>query len=195
MTANGVTGTAGNSPVSFGRYTYGFDRVRVMQWGEGAALRVGSFCSLAEEITFILGGNHRTDWISTYPFGHIHQAELGDPQVAGHPATRGDIVIGHDVWLAHGCTIMSGVTIGDGAAVGARAVVSRDVPPYAIVAGNPAEVVRFRFDEEVRELLLALRWWDLPLETIRELTATLCSAPTPALLRELIARHRPELGG
>ena len=113
----GVSGAAGTSKVVVGRFTYGHDRLVVRQWGEGAALRIGSFCSFAEKITIMLGGNHRTDWITTYPFGHVFEEQFGADPVAGHPSTNGDVVIGDDVWIGHGATVISGVTIGDGAVV------------------------------------------------------------------------------
>ena len=82
--------------------------------------------------------------------------------------TRGDVIIGNDVWIGYGATILSGVSIGDGAAIGACSLVVKDVPPYAIVAGNPAQVIRYRFDEETIHKLLKIRWWDWPDQRVRE---------------------------
>lgn len=189
VNTNGFRGKIGASDVVIGRFTYGYEKISIRQWGEGAALHIGSFCSISTAVTIFLGGNHRSDWISTYPFGHIHEAELGPP-VQGHPATRGDVRIGHDVWIAHGATILSGVTVGDGAVLGATATVTRDVEPYEIVGGNPAQHVRFRFPEEIRALLLELRWWELPLEQIRLVRDELCAPPDGGRLRSLIARVR-----
>jgi acetyltransferase-like isoleucine patch superfamily enzyme len=180
----------GASRVSFGRFTYGFQHVAIKQWKEGAALRVGSFCSIAEKVTIFLGGNHRVDWITTFPFGHIFVEELGGGEIVGHPATKGDVTVGSDVWIGYGATIMSGVTIGDGAVVGVNATVVKDVEPYEIVGGNPARRLKFRFDDEVIALLLELRWWDLPVDDIRGLAPALCSAPKPDLLRGLLDRFR-----
>lgn len=187
---DGVSGMIGASPVSFGRFTYGYQRATIKQWNEGAALRVGSFCSIAENVTFFLGGNHRVDWMTTYPFGHIFAEELGGREIVGHPATKGDVVIGHDVWIGYGATIMSGVAIGDGAVVGVGAVVVKDVAPYEIVGGNPARHIKFRFDEEIRSLLEELRWWDLPVEEIKAVAPALSTAPTSDVLRDLIGRVR-----
>lgn len=183
-------GLIGKSPITVGRFTYGFENVKVLEWGEGAALRIGSFCSLAGAITVFLGGNHRTDWITTFPFGHVFEDELGGAGIAGHPAGNGDVVIGNDVWIAQGVTIMSGVTVGDGAVLAANAHVVRDVGAYEIVGGNPAATLRHRFDEETRALLLALRWWELPVETIRRIAPELSAAPTIERLRALIAQTR-----
>ncbi|WP_082504645.1 CatB-related O-acetyltransferase [Methylobacterium sp. Leaf111] len=147
-----------------GDYTYGVPSV--MWWGEDAGLSIGRYCSIAGGVSIMLGGNHRTDWITTFPFNVL------DPVASaytGHPATNGDVRIGNDVWLGISCRIMSGVTVGDGACVAAGAVVTRDVPPYAIVGGVPAKVIRMRFTPEQIAALLEIRWWDLPEKQIQEL--------------------------
>jgi hypothetical protein len=79
----------GKSPVSVGRFTYGHENIAVMQWGEGCPLDIGAFCSIADNVQIFLGGNHRTDWITTFPFGHIFQKDLGGENIQGHPATNG----------------------------------------------------------------------------------------------------------
>ncbi len=156
------------------RYTYGLEHIRLRDWGEGADVRIGSFCSIGDNVEIFIGGNHRVDWITTYPFGHIHEEEFPH-HGEGHPASNGDVVIGNDVWLGSGCTIMSGVTIGDGAVVAAKSVVTKDVPPYAIVGGNPAKVIRLRFTLSQIERLLKKPWWELPDERIKDLIPLLCS--------------------
>ena len=138
----------------------------------------------------MIGGNHRTDWITTYPFGHIHQHELGGYDIKGHPATNGDVNIGNDVWIGNFATIVSGVTIGDGAVIATNAHVVKDVSPYEIVGGNPAKSIKFRFDEEIRNLLLELKWWDLPVHQIVEINRILCSPPTAETIKDLIAKYR-----
>lgn len=183
-------GNIGKSPISVGRFTYGFENLSIKQWNEGAALKIGAFCSLAKNITVYLGGNHRTDWITTFPFGHIFQSELGGEEILGHPSTKGDVIIGNDVWIGAGVTIMSGVKIGDGAVLSANACVVKNVMPYEIVAGNPAMSVKLRFDIEIIELLLRLEWWNLPLASIRNITQTLSQKPERDLLLELIATYR-----
>jgi acetyltransferase-like isoleucine patch superfamily enzyme len=122
-----------------------------------ATLRVGRYCSIADEVTIFLGAEHRVDWVTTYPFTVLDPAFRDVP---GHPATKGDVVIGNDVWIGFGALILSGVTIGDGAVIGARSVVTRDVPPYAIAGGNPSRVLRARFSEQEVQDLLRIRWWD-----------------------------------
>ena len=107
----------------------------MVQYGEGSNLVVGSFCSIAKGLKVFLGGDHRTDWISTYPFGHVFPEIFGDP-VKGHPKSRGDVVIGNDVWTGQDVTIMSGVQIADGAVIAAGSHVHKDIGPYEIWGGT-----------------------------------------------------------
>lgn len=138
-----------------GQGTYGNPQVR--HWGEPATLRVGAYCSIAAEVKIFLGGNHRTDWITTYPFSVFRASAK---HIEGHPATNGDVVIGNDVWLGDRAVVLSGVKIGNGAVVGASAVVAKDVPPYAIVAGNPAKTIRYRFSDAEIKILEDIKWWN-----------------------------------
>ena len=179
-------GMVGNSHISIGRFTYGFENLSVRQWNEGASLQIGSFCSISSNVTIFLGGHHRTDWITTFPFGHIFEDELGGKNIEGHPATKGDVLIGNDVWIASGVTILSGVTVGDGAVLSANATVIKDVKPYEIVGGNPAKSLKMRFDDELVNLLLTLKWWDFPLDKIKLITNQLSSQPTKNDLIKLI---------
>jgi acetyltransferase-like isoleucine patch superfamily enzyme len=178
----------GKSKVCIGRFTYGANKISILQWGEGASLEIGAFCSVANDVTIFLGGNHRIDWITTYPFGHVFTNRISGSGVSGHPATRGNVVIGNDVWIADGVTILSGVRVGDGAVLGARAVVTKDVDPYTIVAGNPAQDVKKRFNAEIIRLLLELAWWNLPEAQISDIVPALSRAPDAVSLRNLISR-------
>lgn len=180
----------GKSSIKVGRFTYGFENLSIRQWDEGATLKIGAFCSLASNINIFLGGNHRTDWVSTFPFGHIYQDELGGSGILGHPSTKGDVIIGNDVWIGFGVTIMSGIHIGDGAVIAANACVVKDVAPYNIVGGNPAKSVKQRFENDIIDILLRLRWWDLPLEDIKKITKILSSRPNKASLLELLSAYR-----
>lgn len=175
----------GATPVEIGRFTYGVEGLQVYEWGEGARLIIGSFCSLADNIKFVMGGNHRMDWVTLYPFGHIYQNHLGGDGIRGHPTTKGDIILGHDVWIARDVTIHSGVTIGNGAVVAAGSVVTKSIGPFEIWGGNPARFIKHRFDLDITERLQALAWWELPVETVREIAPLLSVSPTPDGLHEI----------
>lgn len=165
--------------------TYGMPVVH--DWHEGSTLQIGSYCSIADNVQIFLGGQHRIDWVSSYPFpAYLAEAE----HIQDFGGTRGDVVIGSDVWLCANCTILSGVTIGHGAAIASGAVISRDVAPYAVMAGNPAQRVRWRFsDEETRTELLKTAWWEWPEEEVRQVVDKICSTDIAAFLT--YARSRP----
>ena len=147
-----------------GDFTYG--NLNVIQFGEGAKVHVGKFCSIAENVTVMLGGNHRTDWATTYPFNALLPKNYGD--IKGHPSTNGDVWIGNDVWIGRDVKILSGVCIGDGAVLATGSIVTRDVYPYSMVAGVPARFVKNRFPVEYVSLLVEMKWWDWNLEHIAE---------------------------
>jgi acetyltransferase-like isoleucine patch superfamily enzyme len=155
-----------------GDYTYGEPVVRFSRW-EGAKLKIGNYCSIASDVEIILGLNHRSDWISTYPFKAGQDRTTSG--AARELSSKGDVVIGSDVWIGTGATILSGVTIGHGAIIGARAVVSRDVAPYAVVVGNPAQSVRQRFSDDVIAALLQIQWWNLDRTEVTQLVPLLQS--------------------
>ena len=169
--------------VSIGEYTYGY--VKVNYWGENYRLSIGKFCSIAEGVEIFLGGNHRVDWLSTYPFPSRTSYFPEAKNIKGHPSTKGNVVIGNDVWLGKDSMIMSGVTIGDGAVIGARSVITSDVEPYSIVAGNPGRFIRKRFNIEVVQDLLRIRWWDWPIEKIHENVPNLCSGNVAKFFQSL----------
>lgn len=158
---------------SFGKYTYG--KPAVYWQNENAKLVVGNFCSIAGNVKIYLGGNHRTDWVSTYPFGHIHQNVFTSFNGVGHPATKGDVIIGNDVWIGSDVTIMSGVTIGDGAVIANNSHVVKDVEPYTLVGGNPAKYIKHRFTPEQIEKLLEIQWWNWDDAKINEFAPMLCN--------------------
>lgn len=159
--------------MSYGKYTYGAPKIH---WEtDTTKLRVGAFCSIAENVNIFLGGNHRHDWVTTYPFGHIHQKVFPTFKGEGHPATKGGVLIGNDVWIGYGTTIMSGITIGDGAVIAAGSHVVKDVPPYAIVGGNPAKILKYRFTQEQIQKLLKIKWWEWEDSKIDEYTPLLCN--------------------
>ena len=156
----------------------------IYHWGEGTKLIVGSFCSLGAPLKVFLGGNHRTDWVTTYPFGTIHKHVFNTVDGSGHPTTNGDVRIGNDVWIGSGTTIMSGVTIGDGAVVAANSHVVKNVEPYSIVGGNPARHIRYRHTREQIEALLKIQWWNWEDAKINEYAPLLCSGDIDAFIRK-----------
>ncbi|HON07886.1 MAG TPA: CatB-related O-acetyltransferase [Verrucomicrobiota bacterium] len=150
---------------NIGEYTYGCPNVLYGKEEGGGNLVIGKFCSIADDVTIFLGGNHRIDWITTYPFNKLMHDFIW---INGHPATKGDVIIGNDVWIGYQSLILSGVKIGDGAVIAARSVVTKDVDPYTIVAGNPARVIRRRFSDEIIQRLLAVQWWNKDMKTIKK---------------------------
>lgn len=148
----------------------------------GDRLIIGKFCSIAAETRFIMnGGNHPTNWLTTYPFPIFGQGwEAAMPEKWPH---RGDTVIGNDVWIGYGAIIMPGVSIGNGAIVAAGSVVTRDIAPYAIVGGNPAQVIRSRFARADIGRLERIAWWNWDLEKITRHVQAICSSDISALER------------
>ncbi len=142
-------------------------------------LRIGAYTSIAGTARILLGGRHRADWMTSYPF-NVFEPTL--THIEDGCGQGDDVIIGNDVWLCTASTILGGVTIGDGAVVAAGAVVTRDVPAYAIVAGVPAKVVSWRFPEEVRAGLQELAWWNWPYAKIVKHGAELCQGEFGALL-------------
>lgn len=163
-----------------GPRTYGSFTVHIGR-NEGARVHIGAYCSIAVGVEFSIGGNHRPEWVSTYPF----RVEMGmaNPWTDDHIRTERDIRVGSDVWIGRQALILPGVQIGDGAVIGARAVVSKDIRPYAIAVGAPAREVRRRFGDEQVEALLRLRWWDWPEDKVRAHVDLLSSGDVEALLK------------
>lgn len=143
----------------------------------GDRLKIGRFCSVACGAKFLFASaNHTMRSLSTYPFPiFFEEWGLDAADIADAWDNRGDIVIGSDVWIGFEAVILGGVTVGDGAVIGARAVVTKDVPPYTIVGGVPAKPIRKRFSDEVISRLLKLQWWNWPEERIRKNLAAIQS--------------------
>jgi acetyltransferase-like isoleucine patch superfamily enzyme len=161
--------------MSIGKHTYKIENLQIYYYDSGAKLYIGNFCSIASDIKIFLGGNHRHDWVTTYPFGHIHQDIFNNFNGEGHPTTKGDIIIGNDVWIGQNTTIMSGIKIGDGAVIANNSHIVKDVEPYSIVGGNPAKLIRYRFTTEQIDKLLRIKWWDWEDEKINKFTPLLCN--------------------
>ncbi len=160
----------------------------------GDKLIIGKFCCIASGTKFIMGpANHRLSSVTTYPF-HVFGGlwEERTPDHLSQLPRKGDIVVGNDVWIGRESVIMPGATIGDGAIVAAYSVVTKDVPPYCVVGGNPARQIKQRFDDELTGLLLRFRWWDLAPEALAEILPLLCDSDLEKVktqLRERLAQR------
>lgn len=152
-----------SSNVHIGEFTYG--KPEIFIWTNKYHVFIGKYSSIETNVKIIVDGNHNTHWISSYPFGELIS---GIPKNPDHPAGKGDILIGNDVWIGYGAIILPGVKIGDGAVIGAGSVVTKNIDDYEIVAGNPARHIRYRFSREKIEILKKIKWWDWPVEKIKE---------------------------
>lgn len=140
----------------------------------GDKLIIGKFCAIASNVKFIMNGaNHPLNNFTTYPFAIFGNG--WEEKMSVEATSKGDIIIGNDVWLGYNATIMPGVKIGDGAIVATNSVVTRDIPAYHIVGGNPAQIIRKRFDDDIISFLLELKWWDWSLEKLTKYIPVLCS--------------------
>jgi len=163
-----------------------FERTAFLYAHGPERLIIGRYCALASGVRFVMpGANHADLGPSTFPFGIFGEpwAERTMDLVMGAPS-RGDTTVGHDVWLGYRALVMPGVTSGHGAVVAAGSVVTADIPAYAIAGGNPARVIRQRFDDADVELLLRAAWWDWPVEAVTEHARTIM-AGTPAELASI----------
>lgn len=153
-----------------------------MHAGAPEKLIIGKFVQIADGVQIITSSaNHQMDGFSTYPF-----AVFGEPWSSNYEVkwpNKGNTIIGNDVWIGHEALIMPAVSIGDGAIIASRSVVTKDVPPYAIVAGNPAKVIRRRFDDKTVADLLEIKWWDWPIEKINNKLAAIVGADIAELLK------------
>ena len=140
---------------SIGDFTYG--KPNIIKYDNTTQLTIGKYTSIADNVTILLGGEHRMDWVTTYPFNIFDREAM---HIEGHPSSKGNIIIGNDVWIGYNCTILSGVTIGDGAVIAANTLVHKDIQPYEVVGGNPMKHIKYRFDINTIEELMILKWWN-----------------------------------
>jgi virginiamycin A acetyltransferase len=169
-----VKPTISNPNIIVGDFTYMADKefeshvTHLYEWNNDKLI-IGKFCQIASGVEFIMNGaNHQMNAVSTFPFYTLEGWNMNAPSIEDLPL-KGDTIIGNDVWIGQNATILPGVHIGDGAIIGANSVVGSDVEAYTIVAGNPARLIRKRFDDELTSLLLKYKWWDQSIEDIQEL--------------------------
>jgi len=173
------------SHVSVGKFSYGIKNSNVV-WDMAAytknnikfqpKLTVGNFVSVGLGTKFWLGGNHRHDWVTTFPFHvtSLHNTyksftnHIGN-EFPGYPQSNGNIVVGNDVWIGENVTVLSGITIGDGAVIGTNSTIVKDVTPYSIVGGHPAKHIKYRFSKQDIIHLLDIKWWELSDDKIDKL--------------------------
>ncbi len=148
---------------SIGKHTYGLPHIFKLE--ETSSIEIGSFCSIANNVNIFLDGEHEVKNISTYPFGYFKNFTTKEKYKT---KSKGKVTIGNDVWIGYGVTILSGVTIGDGAVIGACSLITKDVPPYAIVGGVPAKIIKKRFEDNTINKLLEIKWWNWPDEKIQK---------------------------
>lgn len=177
-----INNNSSYSQWEFGEWSYG--KPRVLAWNSETKLKVGKFCSFAEGVIILLGGEHKTSWVTTYPLDHFLN---GDKLSRTQEGTKGDIIIGNDVWIGANSIIMSGVSIDDGAVIGAGSVVTKNIQAYAVAAGNPARIIRKRFDDSTIQALLEIKWWNWPTEKICECLPQLLSDNIEAF----VTQHHP----
>lgn len=154
----------------YNRYQIGYGTYgppKIHDWG-GSQLTIGSYCSIAGKVQIFLSGNHRTDWVTTFPLNRRFPTWNHAKKIQNETVSKGNVTIGSDVWIGYDSLILSGVSIGHGAVIAARAVVTKDVPPYAIVGGNPAKIIKFRFDDHTIASLLDIAWWQWEPERVEK---------------------------
>lgn len=170
--------------VSVGHGTYGIGEKTVLLFRDDDRVRIGKYCSVAYGVTIVSSGEHNYGGVANYPFAAVLNQDIDRDTFS-----KGPVRIGNDVWIGANATILSGVTIGDGAVVAAGAVVTESVPPYAIVGGVPARVIKYRFEAETIESLLRVAWWDWSPQSIRE-NMELFYLPVDAFLSKAIEMNK-----
>ena len=188
-----VKPTVKNPNIIVGDYTYIADSqfeshvTHLYEWN-GDKLIIGKFCQIASGVEFVMNGaNHQMNAVSTFPFYTLEGWDMEPPKKSDLPL-KGDTVIGNDVWIGQNAVVLPGVQIGDGAIIGAYSVVGSNVAPYTIVVGNPAKVLRRRFDDEMIELLLQFKWWDRSIEEINSLIPILTDSNLKTVRKKLKER-------
>jgi acetyltransferase-like isoleucine patch superfamily enzyme len=174
--------------LEIGKYSYVASNLKVISRDKTTKVTIGKFCSIGGGVTLMTFGCHNTDWVTTYPFGHVHKGVFHMFDGTGHPKKELPIVIGNDVWIGGNVTIIGGVTVGDGAVIAANSHVVKDVAPYAIVGGNPAKFIRSRFEHPIPVKLQMIKWWNWSEKVINEMTPYLCSPDMSRFFEEVKKR-------
>ncbi len=157
-----------NENFTYKKYEIGegcFGYPQIVEGRIPGTVKIGKYCSFGSNTKILLVADHRLDWVTTYPFSIFNKKAKN---ISGFPKFRGDIIIENDVLISRDSSILSGVTVGNGAVIGAGAYVIKNVPPYAIVGGNPAKIIRYRFSPEQIARLLEIKWWDWPKNKIED---------------------------
>lgn len=173
-----ITNVNGNTEdLSLGDYSYGKINLRV--YSPHFRLEIGRYTSISE-ISIIIGGNHHTD-VTTYPF----RVKFHGRPVENDNFLPRSVKIGHDVWIGYGAIILDGANIGTGAIIGAGAVIRGNIPPYAVVIGNPGTIIKYRFTQMEIEMLINSKWWELPREALLKIEKLLYSKDVGAFVSKV----------
>lgn len=181
--------------VFVGKYTYGFESTQIFSWGEDIDIKIGRFSSIGAGLKLFCGGNHSTSFVSSYPFGSVYPNFLKVVPDKSIVFSNGDIKIGNDVWIGRDVTVMSGISIGDGSVIAANSHVVKNVEPYSIYGGNPAKFIRYKFSEEIVEMLLKLQWWNYEDNIIEKIYPILLDNPdkdTYYKISKILEIHNPK---
>ncbi len=163
--------------ISIGKNTYG--SLNYFDYHDGCSLNIGSYCSIADGVFFLMGGNHKMDTFSTFPFDAFTNGTI-------ESYNKGNIIVEDDVWIGKNALILSGVKIGRGAIIGANTIVTKDVPPYAIVVGNPQKIIKYRFSQDIIEKIQTVNFEQIDLEDYKNSCKLLCQKVTNENVDEIL---------
>lgn len=185
--------TIGKSPVTIDAYTYTSNNLlkNIQEFGYGTPLYIGKFCIISDSVEIKLEYNNRSELITTYPLQDIDQENFKGSSIASITQNHG-VYIGNDVWIGANVKILPGVIIGDGVIILSNSVVANSIEPYSIVIGNPAKLVHYRFNYEIRTALQQLQWWNLDTSIIGNIIEELSNKPDINIINSWINKYRKE---